>query len=61
VLAYLAVEPPQHYHLAADHQDPILIGTELGLVLALLFVGGRLVACRLLPHRSNGSSLLAAQ
>jgi hypothetical protein len=48
VLAFVAVQPP-HYHLAAEHDDPIALGTELGLVLVvLLFVGRRLVACRLL-------------
>jgi hypothetical protein len=35
------------YHLAADHRDPIVYGTELALVAALIFVGGRLVAGRL--------------
>jgi hypothetical protein len=47
LLAYIAVPPP-HYHLAAEHDDPITLGTEVGLVLAVLFVGWRLVACRLL-------------
>jgi hypothetical protein len=46
VLAYVTVEP--HYHLAAEHDDPIALGTEVGLVLALLFVSWKLVACRLL-------------
>ena len=35
------------YHLLADHHDPIAYGTELGLVVALIFVGGRVVARRL--------------
>lgn len=47
VLAYVTVEPP-HYHVAAEHDDPIALGTD-GLVLALLFVSWKLVACRLLP------------
>jgi hypothetical protein len=51
VLAYALVRPPgEHdgYHLAADHDDLIVYGTELAVVLALIFVGGRLVAGRLL-------------
>lgn len=47
VIAY-AVMTHDGYHLPADHHDPIAYGTELGLVLALIFVCGRLVAGRLL-------------
>jgi hypothetical protein len=48
VLAY-AVVPKTHegYHLAADPKDLIAYGTDLGLVLGVIFVGGRLVAGRL--------------
>jgi hypothetical protein len=48
VLAY-AVLPKLHdgYHLAADHHDLIAYGTELALVVGVIFVGGRLVAGRL--------------
>jgi hypothetical protein len=47
VLAY-AVVTHDGYHLASDHHDLIAYGTELALVVALIFVGGRLVAGRLL-------------
>jgi hypothetical protein len=47
VVVYIAVEPP-HGHLHAKHDDPVMLGTELGLLLVVLFVGWRLVACRLL-------------
>jgi hypothetical protein len=46
VLAY-AVVTHDGYHLAADHHDLIAYGTELALVLGVIFVGGRLVAGRL--------------
>ena len=45
VLAY-AVVTHGGYHLAADHHDLIAYGSELALVLALIFVGGRIVAGR---------------
>jgi hypothetical protein len=46
VIAY-AVVTHDGWHLAADHHDLIAYGTELALVVALLFVGGRIVAGRL--------------
>ena len=45
LLAYI-VPAQDGYHLPADHDDLIAYGIELGLVLALLFVGGKLVARR---------------
>jgi hypothetical protein len=45
-LVYGVAEPP--YHLPGKH-DPIALGTDVGLVLVVLFVGCKLVACRLLP------------
>jgi hypothetical protein len=45
-LVYTVPEP--HYHLSAKHDDPIAQATDLGLVLVVLFVGWKLVACRLL-------------
>jgi hypothetical protein len=36
------------YHIAADHDDLIAYGTELALVIALVFVGAKLVVARLL-------------
>lgn len=46
LLAYI-VQTEDGYHLPADHHDPIAFGIEVGLVLALLFVGGKLVAERI--------------
>lgn len=45
VIAY-AVVTGDHYHLPADHKDFIAYGTELALILTLIFVGGKLVAGR---------------
>jgi hypothetical protein len=51
VLTYV-VAVDQHYHVPADHHDPIALGTEFGLVLVVIFVGWKLVACRLIhPSR----------
>jgi hypothetical protein len=36
------------YHVAADHHDLVAYGTELALVIALVFVGAKLVVARLL-------------
>lgn len=36
------------YHVAADHHDLVAYGTELALVVALVFVGAKLVGARLL-------------
>jgi hypothetical protein len=47
VLAYIAVPPP-HYHLHAKHDDPTMLGSEVALVVAVMFVGWRLVGGRLL-------------
>ena len=49
VLAYIAVPPP-HYHLPAKHHDPIMLGSEVALVLGVVFVGWRLVGGRLLSR-----------
>jgi hypothetical protein len=46
LLAYVVAQP--HYHLPAKHDDPIMLGSEVALVLAVLFVGWRLVGGRLL-------------
>ena len=46
VVAY-ALVTHDGYHLAADHHDLIAYGTELALVVGVIFVGGRLVAGRL--------------
>jgi hypothetical protein len=45
-LVYAVPEP--HPHLPAKHDDPIMLGTELGLVVVFVLVGWKLVACRLL-------------
>jgi hypothetical protein len=45
-LVYTVAEP--HYHLPGKY-DPVALGTEAGLVLVVLFVGCKLVACGLLP------------
>lgn len=42
VLYVIGAEPA--YHLPADHHDPIAYGVEVGLAVAVLFVGGKLVA-----------------
>jgi hypothetical protein len=44
-LVYMLAQP--HYHLPADH-DPIALATDIALVLVVLFVGWKLVACRLM-------------
>jgi hypothetical protein len=44
-VAYVVAHP--HYHLPARHDDPIMLSSEVGLALAVIFVGWRLVACRL--------------
>jgi hypothetical protein len=44
-LVYTVAEP--HYHLPGKHDDPIALGTDVGLVLVVLFVGSKLVSCRL--------------
>ena len=46
VVAY-ALVTHDGYHLAANHHDLIAYGTELALVVGVIFVGGRLVAGRL--------------
>ena len=45
-LVYAVPEP--HPHLPAKHDDPIMLGTELGLVVVFVLAGWKLVACRLL-------------
>jgi hypothetical protein len=52
VLAY--VVPPLHYHLPAKHDDPIMLGSEVALVLAVMFVGWRLVGYRLMRPPPSG-------
>jgi hypothetical protein len=47
VLAYFTIPAP-HPHLLADHHNPVAYGIELGLTVAVLFVGGKLVAARIL-------------
>jgi hypothetical protein len=51
-LVCVVAEPP--YHLPGKHDNPIALGTDVGLVLVVLFVGCKLVACRLVPPE-NGS------
>lgn len=59
-VAYVVAAP--HYHLPAKHDDPIMLGTEVGLALAVLFVGWKLVACRRARSvYSNGSSPAAVE
>ncbi len=43
-----AVGTHDGYHVAADHHDLVAYGTELALVVALVFVGAKLVGARLL-------------
>ena len=50
-LVYVVAEP--HYHLPAKHDDPIALGTDVGLVLVVLFVGWKLGACRLVRSSSD--------
>ena len=45
ILAYEAIPPP-HPHLPADHDDPLAVGVELGVAVAAVFVGFKLVAGR---------------
>jgi hypothetical protein len=47
VFAYIVVPEP-HPHLPAKHDDPVILGTEIGVVFVVLFVGFKLVAWRLL-------------
>jgi hypothetical protein len=47
LLAYFAVSPPPHPHLAAKHDDLVGYGIELALVVGVVFVGGKLVAGRI--------------
>lgn len=45
-LAYILAEP--HYHVPAHDDDPVALGTEVGLVaLVVLVVGWKVVARRL--------------
>jgi D-alanyl-D-alanine carboxypeptidase len=46
VLAYITIPAP-HPHLPADHHNLFAYGVELGLTVAFLFVGGKLVAGRI--------------
>jgi hypothetical protein len=48
VLAYVATIPKPHYHLIGDRHDPVALVIDVGLVLIVLFVGCKLVACRLI-------------
>ena len=48
VLIAYAVVTHDGYHLAADHHDLIVYGTELALVVAFVFVSAKLVGARLL-------------
>jgi hypothetical protein len=51
-IAYVVAQP--HYHLPADHDDPIARAfADVGLVLVVLFVGWKLVACRLMRPASS--------
>ena len=47
-VAYVIGTQQDGYHLVADHKDLIVYGTELAVVLALVFVGAKLVGARLL-------------
>lgn len=46
LLYIIEVPATPHPHEAADHDDPVAYGVELGLVLAFLFIGGKIVAER---------------
>jgi hypothetical protein len=46
LLVYITI-PAAHPHLSADHHDPVAYGIEIGLTVAVLFVGGKLVAGRM--------------
>jgi hypothetical protein len=46
LLAYITIPAPRP-HLPADHHDLVAYGIELGLTVAVLFVGGKLVAGRI--------------
>jgi hypothetical protein len=46
VTVVYAIGTAEGWHLAADHHDLVAYGTELLVVMALIFVGGRLVAGR---------------
>jgi hypothetical protein len=52
VLVYAVVEP--HYHLPSRHDDLVALGTEVGLALVVIFVAGKLVACRLVRLTASG-------
>jgi hypothetical protein len=53
ILVAYAVVTHDGYHLATDHHDLVAYGTELALVPGLIFVGGKLVAGRLLGSSSK--------
>lgn len=57
VLAVVAVREPD-YHVPADHHDPVAFGTEIAVVIAAVFVAGKLVAARVL--RADEDTLRAA-
>jgi hypothetical protein len=48
VIVVYAIGTHDGYHVAADHHDLVAYGTELALVVALVFVGAKLVGARLL-------------
>jgi hypothetical protein len=58
VLVCIVAQP--HYHLPAKHDDPIMLGSEVGLALILVFVGWRLVGSHLL-HRAASDEEVAAR
>jgi hypothetical protein len=46
LLVYITIPAP-HPHLPVDHHDPVAYGIEIGLTVAVIFVGGKLVAGRI--------------
>jgi len=43
-LFYIVAEP--HYHVPADHGDWVALGTEVALLLVVVFVGGKIILTR---------------
>jgi hypothetical protein len=46
VFAVITIPAPHPHVLADHHHDPVAYGIELGLTVAVLFVGGKLIAGR---------------
>ena len=51
-LAFVYVVTQPHYHVPANHDDPVVVGTEALVAVFLLVVGWKVVARRFLPLSS---------